>query len=891
MTSLTHRYKLFLLMVFLLPVMAGAANVTKGPVPAWVNSIRPDINASVPLGEVSGGAYYLLIDNQENAGSRTRYYHFALKIFNQTGAQNNSQVRFLYDKAFHKLVIHEVHIIRDGKVINKLDMTKLKIIQQSEKLAELQYDELMTALLFVEDVQAGDVLEYSYSITSSNPLGKKYSTFYRLQGPQPVARLYFRTVAPPQTVLNIKCLNNAPAPVEKVTRNQHEITWDLKNVAALHMDDETPPGYDPFSEGQISEFKTWGEVKQWALDIYRPFMNGDASVKQKASEIEESYADDTDRIIAALRFVQDRVRYLGIETGVNTHQPHPPGQVMKQGYGDCKDKAVLFCSLLKEMGITAYPVLIRSNGSLLMPDWLPSPFEFDHICARVDYLGRQYYFDPTISYQRGTLHNTFFPNYRYGLVIGDTSRSLTVLPFRREKNNSTTILNKMFIGDTASPVKLEVISTYTGIQADRIRTRFAVNSLEEIQKAYLDFFAQQFQDVSVADSIKVLIDDSASNKIITREIYTIDHLWRSQGNGLRYFWVFADNLKSIIRPPKSRKRTMPFAIRYPVNYTEQFELKLFDDWKVTDEYKKVENDDMLFTYRCNYRSSDSTIDLTYFIHTKKDMTDTAENTSYFKDAETITDSLGYGVQYNPLKHNRFQIFSANYLMLFICLLTCIGTFFGVHRIYLNYDLETEYSRQTPREFSGWLLLPMLAMFIAPLIFLFTLISEIFLKDLIFKSTGADYKLILDGLIAGEVIFHSFLLVFSVFCLVLLLQKRSIFPKMFIIYTSVNIAGSLYSQIPQSHLIKVNYQSRYSIWPAVGWGVIWIFYMLESKRVKETFTRVRQTEFLIFTAPVGNNTDESDSVIQDEDYLKKYMPKAETGQQTKLPAEPDIDGAG
>ena len=70
---------------------------------------------------------------------------------------------------------------------------------------------------------------------------------------------------------------------------------------------------------------------------------------------------DEQKVLSALHFVQDEVRYMGIEMGVNSHKPHAPDAVFAQRFGDCKDKTYLFCTLLQGMNIPAYPVLVNTG--------------------------------------------------------------------------------------------------------------------------------------------------------------------------------------------------------------------------------------------------------------------------------------------------------------------------------------------------------------------------------------------------------------------------------------------------------------------------------------------------------------------------------------------------
>ena len=49
----------------------------------------------------------------------------------------------------------------------------------------------------------------------------------------------------------------------------------------------------------------------------------------------------------AVNFVQNEIRYMGIETGKYSHKANSPEKVFKQRYGDCKDKSLLLASILK----------------------------------------------------------------------------------------------------------------------------------------------------------------------------------------------------------------------------------------------------------------------------------------------------------------------------------------------------------------------------------------------------------------------------------------------------------------------------------------------------------------------------------------------------------------
>ena len=75
--------------------------------------------------------------------------------------------------------------------------------------------------------------------------------------------------------------------------------------------------------------------------------------------------------------MQNDVRYVAIELGIGGYQPHPASEVFSHRYGDCKDKATLLSTMLKEIGIESYYVLINTERGSVTAATLPN-LEFNH---------------------------------------------------------------------------------------------------------------------------------------------------------------------------------------------------------------------------------------------------------------------------------------------------------------------------------------------------------------------------------------------------------------------------------------------------------------------------------------------------------------------------------
>ena len=71
--------------------------------------------------------------------------------------------------------------------------------------------------------------------------------------------------------------------------------------------------------------------------------------------------DVSEALGAVHAFVVTQTRYVGLEFGIHGYKPYRVDQVLSRRFGDCKDKASLTVVLLREVGIDAQLVLVRTR--------------------------------------------------------------------------------------------------------------------------------------------------------------------------------------------------------------------------------------------------------------------------------------------------------------------------------------------------------------------------------------------------------------------------------------------------------------------------------------------------------------------------------------------------
>ena len=126
-------------------------------------------------------------------------------------------------------------------------------------------------------------------------------------------------------------------------------------------------------------------------------MSADSPLRREATRIAAAHAASLDRASAALKLVQQDVRYIYVGLNAGNLTPASADETWRRRYGDCKGKTALLLALLAQMGIEAEAVLVNSAGADDGFDQrLPIPQLFDHVLVRAHIDGKVYWLDGTL---------------------------------------------------------------------------------------------------------------------------------------------------------------------------------------------------------------------------------------------------------------------------------------------------------------------------------------------------------------------------------------------------------------------------------------------------------------------------------------------------------------
>ncbi|MGY6649466.1 DUF3857 domain-containing protein [Wenyingzhuangia sp. IMCC45574] len=639
-------------------------------IPEWVEIV--DYNKTTTEKNTQGASSYLLTNWQSNLIRKTFFTHFAIKINNNEGVQEMSDLDFSFDPSYEKINFHFINVIRDGRIINKITDAKIQTIQKEESSKRLLYDGSLTTIFNLKDIRKNDIIEYAYSRIGMNPISKgSFSKTAYLEYTIPVKLISHRIITSKE--INYKTYSGAPTPKIKDTKYGTEYILIATNSKEVIYDKNTPNWYNQQKRVSFSTFNNWNDIVNWALPHYR--------YNSKLKPLEFTNARTTEhKIIQTIRFVQDEVRYLGFEDGISAYKPHSPQKIYSQRYGDCKDKSLLLVTLLKNIGVKAYPVLVNTDSKQTIINKLPSYNTFNHCIVQIDYQDQQYFIDPTISNQGGDLKHHENPNYFFGLVIKKGESNLTSIPVLQK---ASTDVKKTFKMDSiGGDCILEVVTTYKGSEADKNRSYFKSNSYSEIQKKYTEFYSYQHPEIQPIEEIEVEDwDRNTTNEFIVKEKYKIHNFWYDDEEDEKTIHCETSplGLQSLIDYSKAPNRNMPYYLGPPKTYHHTTYIKVPEEWSITGFYDEVI--DSSFTYKAKATYQNKVITVTYDYDLKKHFLKKNEVSSFLEKHDKIYSETGFTLSYEKNSDHSGMSWHAIFLGLF----TFYLTLYFLSKIYTDFN--------------------------------------------------------------------------------------------------------------------------------------------------------------------------------------------------------------
>ncbi|MFZ5706126.1 MAG: DUF3857 domain-containing transglutaminase family protein [Pseudomonadota bacterium] len=525
------RFPLFLTLpaLFTAGVAQAEQGATRiGPVPAWVRASDP---LSVPL-NAPGALFFRRQDVlvHLNSTGAQQYVGYRMKVL-QSNALQVGNIAVSWNPAAGEPIIHGIIVYRGEQIIDVLKTTSFEILRREDQLEAAMIDGVLTATLRVPDLRVGDELEVSYTLPASDPTLGINDAGILLLGPSPAPGRYHMGLS----------WDDGRKPIVKLTSDMNraaqisERAVDLlfENPTTLVPPKDAPPRFQWQRALEYSSYSDWAGVSRHLFPLFAKasHLSAESPVKREAKKITASNKGVLGRVSAALKLVQQDVRYVYVGLGSGNLTPATADETWRRRYGDCKGKTVLLLALLREMGIEGVPVLVSNAGvDDGMDQRLPSPRLYDHVLVRVRIDGAWYWLDGTMPPVVGPSTESML-RYRWILPLTAEGSSLEPVawrpPTRPEEITLTNIDARAGFDQDAHVVNTKIVR---GIGAVQQQISFSsVPPDQLVQAIRQNLLGGDWQTI---DDVRWLYDEKAQASVLTISgTWKID--WEDDGDGAK----------------------------------------------------------------------------------------------------------------------------------------------------------------------------------------------------------------------------------------------------------------------------------------------------------------------------------------------------------------------
>jgi cellulose synthase operon protein C len=329
-------------------------------------------------------------------GLSSHFHQVVFQPLTDPAAQAARDYGFGFELGTQAVHIRGAHVYRaDGTVDDAFDTAT----SGADDPSVAMYTSAATYRVRFPRLAAGDVVELQYrvdDVAARNEFASYFGDIDYLQSTEPVVRAEYVLIGPKARTFYF---NKPSIPVQQSTEekgDQRIYRFLATNVAPTLPEPLQPPYTELLGHIHVSTYKSWDEMGAWYWGLVKDQFSADDEVRQRVAEVTKGKTTDRDKVNAVYDYVVQKTRYVALEFGIHGFKPYRCSQIFARGFGDCKDKATLIVTMVKELGIAATIVIVRTGQRGDFEDYPASLAPFDHAIAYVPSL--DLYLDGTAEY-------------------------------------------------------------------------------------------------------------------------------------------------------------------------------------------------------------------------------------------------------------------------------------------------------------------------------------------------------------------------------------------------------------------------------------------------------------------------------------------------------------
>jgi transglutaminase-like putative cysteine protease len=290
-------------------------------------------------------------------GSSVEIVHAALQPKNEVAAQQLAQQPTRYAKSRQRVEVLGAYTLKpDGRRL-KVDPESIQTEPVPGAPDLSLYDDQRQKVILFPSVGAGDVF-----VSTVKYIDQPYFPGFFTRN-----FVFNRTVA----YDDVRVTVTAPAAMALLTEthgmaftkrragDKIVYQWQYANPDPLPEKIQALDDHDVAPRFAISSFRSYAELARRYAQLTDKQAVVTPAIRALAGKITAGVSDKRKQAELIYDWVSRHIRYVALELGQAALVAHPADLVLSNGFGDCKDHAILFSALLRAKGIASATALIN----------------------------------------------------------------------------------------------------------------------------------------------------------------------------------------------------------------------------------------------------------------------------------------------------------------------------------------------------------------------------------------------------------------------------------------------------------------------------------------------------------------------------------------------------
>ncbi len=316
------------------------------------------------------------------------FRQIAYEVRTAQGARDGRAYTMQYDPDAQRFALRAARVHRrDGGVQEGTQVQEFA--STSDPSARMYFSNRVVQVTF-PDLRPGDVVELQWRVDDVSPrnaFADYFGDFQFIQANVPRERWRYVLRAPTsrEMFVHTSALPEGST-LAADTRSEGDVTvrsWIATGVPAVAPEDHAPGFAERAAYLHVSTYRDWAAVGRWYWGLVRDQLVADDRLRGVVRDLTRGLTDDRAKVRAIYNWVIAHTRYVALEFGIHGFKPYLVSQICARGFGDCKDKASVIVTMLREAGVDASMVLLRTRANGNIATEPASLAVFDHAIAYV----------------------------------------------------------------------------------------------------------------------------------------------------------------------------------------------------------------------------------------------------------------------------------------------------------------------------------------------------------------------------------------------------------------------------------------------------------------------------------------------------------------------------